>query len=212
MTEFEKYIDERKKLGAVDRDGFYGCQCMDLWNDYCEKCLNLTGVGASVAKKVLDNPIVQNNFEIIKNFPEFITQAGDAAVFTGNDTGHISIVLSADIKKFKSLDQNWQPQQLTEEIHSYFDLAPIYFLRPKNREPFQEKKESSYRYSIGQKVRFSTCYRSAYDEIGWFKAIPAGKMYKNYGTITRIEKGSNNPYLLDDGMCWVNDGDIREVL
>lgn len=64
----------------------------------------------------------------------------------------------------------------------------------------------AYAHSIGEHVVFSTCYVSSTDPIG--KAIPARKMIKNHGVITRIVDAAN-PYLLDDGMCWVNDGDIR---
>lgn len=65
-------------------------------------------------------------------------------------------------------------------------------------------------YSVGQKVRFSTCYKSSTAPNS--EAILAGKMSKDNGTITKIVKGAKNPYLLDNGLCWVNDGDIREVL
>lgn len=66
------------------------------------------------------------------------------------------------------------------------------------------------KYHVGQKVRFSTCYASSTDPIA--KAIPATKMLRDNGTITKIIAGAHNPYLLDNGLCWVNSGDIREVL
>lgn len=79
--------------------------------------------------------------------------------------------------------------------------------------PCNESEQSQeYKYRIGQKVRFSTCYKSSADPIGFEHAIKAENMSRNIGTITKINKGSNNPYLLDNGLCWVNDGDIREVL
>ena len=65
----------------------------------------------------------------------------------------------------------------------------------------------STKYKEGDKVVFSTCYASSTDPIA--KAIPASKMARNYGEITRISPGAHNPYLLDGGLCWVNDGDIR---
>ena len=33
-------------------------------------------------------------------------------------------------------------------------------------------------------------------------------MSRNHGVITKIVD-AQNPYLLDNGLCWVNDGDIR---
>lgn len=59
---------------------------------------------------------------------------GDIAVFTGGEFGHVSICYGeGDINSFKTIDQNWKPQQLTDEWHDYFYLAPIVFLRPKNQ-------------------------------------------------------------------------------
>lgn len=66
------------------------------------------------------------------------------------------------------------------------------------------------KYGVGQKVRFSTCYKSSTAPNS--EAIIASKMVRDNGTITKIKTGAKNPYLLDDGLCWVNDGDIREVL
>lgn len=72
------------------------------------------------------------------------------------------------------------------------------------------KPEPTLKYREGMKVRFSTCYVSSTDRIE--SAIPARKMLRDTGTITRTIPGAKNPYLIDEGLCWVNDGDIREVL
>lgn len=63
------------------------------------------------------------------------------------------------------------------------------------------------KYKVGDHVVFSTCYASSTDPIS--KAISASKMERNHGVITKIVPGTRNPYLLDAGLCWVNDGDIR---
>lgn len=34
-------------------------------------------------------------------------------------------------------------------------------------------------------------------------------MARNHGVITGTYPGTRNPYLLDNGLCFVNDGDIR---
>lgn len=65
----------------------------------------------------------------------------------------------------------------------------------------------STKYAIGQHVVFSTCYTSSTAPNS--EAIAAANMARNHGTITRIVSGAKNPYLLDNGLCWVNDGDIR---
>lgn len=70
---FDDYITWRIEAGPVDKDGAYGYQCMDLYNDYCELVLELYGdTGAPLAKDILNNPYVQENFERIDNYPEFI--------------------------------------------------------------------------------------------------------------------------------------------
>lgn len=73
-----------------------------------------------------------------------------------------------------------------------------------------ETKPNTTVYKVGDRVRFSTCYKSSTDDIS--KHIKARNMIRDTGKITRIVEGAKNPYLLDNGLCWVNDGDIREVL
>lgn len=63
------------------------------------------------------------------------------------------------------------------------------------------------KYKEGDHVVFSTCYASSTDPIS--KAIPASEMARKHGVITKIIPGAHNPYLLDAGLCWINDGDIR---
>lgn len=66
---------------------------------------------------------------------------------------------------------------------------------------------SGTKHKVGEHVVFSTCYVSSSDPNS--RAIQAANMARNHGVITSIKVGSKNPYLLDNGMCWVNDGDIR---
>ena len=63
------------------------------------------------------------------------------------------------------------------------------------------------KYKEEDHVVFSTCYASSTDPTS--KAITASEMDRNHGVITKIVPGTRNPYLLDAGLCWVNDGDIR---
>ena len=62
-------------------------------------------------------------------------------------------------------------------------------------------------YKLGDHVVFSTCYRSSTAPIE--EHLTAAQMLRSHGVITRIAEGARNPYLLDGGLCWVNDGDIR---
>lgn len=66
---------------------------------------------------------------------------------------------------------------------------------------------SGTKYKVGHHVTFSTCYKSSTDPVS--KHISASEMTRNHGVITKIVAGAHNPYLLDNGLCWVNDGDIR---
>ena len=69
------------------------------------------------------------------------------------------------------------------------------------------EQPSGNAHGIGEDVVFSTCYTSSTAPNS--EAIPTGNMLKNHGVITYIAEGAANPYLLDNGMCWINDGDIR---
>ncbi len=63
-----------------------------------------------------------------------------------------------------------------------------------------------YAHAIGEHIIFSTCYKSSTAPVS--EHINASAMSRNHGTITKIVD-AQNPYLLDNGLCWVNDGDIR---
>lgn len=131
---FDEWVNAKKAQGSIDRDGAYGAQCMDLYNDYCEEVIGITGVGASYAKDVIYNQNVKNNFKIVKNYGDYIPPKGAIAVWQGWTYGHVAIVLSAELMTFKSLDQNWNNHQYIEEItHDYTSGTPLYFLEPNNR-------------------------------------------------------------------------------
>lgn len=132
---FNEFVEDVKRKGGVDTDGYYGKQCMDLYNYYCRHVLELGGnTGADYAKNILRNNYVMENVQRINNYAAFVPQKGDIAVWTGEIYGHVAICLGqADINTFKTIDQNWKLQKLTEEVHNYTYLAPLVFLRPKNQ-------------------------------------------------------------------------------
>lgn len=218
---FNEFLSKVKSTGGVDTDGYYGQQCMDLYNYYCNNVLGVQNVGADCAKNILNNPNIMNNVKRINNYPEFVPQKGDIAVWTGTRYGHVAICLGeGDRQAFKTIDQNWayDKRLLTEEWHNYDYLGPIVFLRPYNQENIVEKKIEEVKpnngypmtHKVGDKVRFSTCYISSTAPNN--EAIPSNQMSRDIGVITRIEEGAKNPYLLDNGLCWINDGDIRETI
>ena len=95
-------------------------------------------------------------------------------------------------------------------INGYVDVNICYrnfpqVIRGNTSKPNVEKQDIQRKHAIGEHVVFTTCYTSSKDPQS--KAILAKKMTRNHGVITKIVN-ARNPYLLDDGFCWVNDGDI----
>ena len=151
-----------------------------------------------------------NNVQRIDNYLEFVPQKGDIAVGDVGGYGHVCICLGeGNINYFKSLDQNWIPQTLTEQNHNYLDMGKLVFLRPNNQSNLVDEQpapsEQSTKFKIGDRVVFSSYYTSSTDDIN--QAYIAKQWIT--GTITNINKGSRNPYLIDNGRCWINDGDVR---
>lgn len=98
----------------------------------------------------------------------------------------------------RTLDMGWQRfLDMVQEELDKLNTADVQIPQPMQR---------SYAHSIGEHVIFSTCYRSSTDPIS--AHLSAAQMSRNHGVITKIVDAPN-PYLLDDNLCWVNDGDIR---
>lgn len=75
----------------------------------------------------------------------------------------------------------------------------------------QESEETNdeFAHALGETVRFTTCYRSSTDAAAIKNYIPANQMMRDTGKITRrLKVNGVSTYLLDNGLCWVNDGDI----
>lgn len=136
-------------------------------------------------------------------------KVGAIACYNGGRYGHVAIVEELYDDGTMLISESDYVQKIVfrtrvvgqkENVYGYalqgFILCPIEF----------EEEIINNKYKIGDRIIFSTCYSSSTDTID--KAIPANKMARNYGTITKIVN-ARNPYLLDNGLCWVNDGDIR---
>ncbi len=96
-------------------------------------------------------------------------------------------------------------------INGKVDMNYMYtdYINVKPEAPAEEQQTTpvAHAHGVGENVVFSTCYKSSTAPIN--EAIPADQMKVNHGVITKIVDGAPNPYLLDNGLCWVNDGDIR---
>ena len=86
------------------------------------------------------------------------------------------------------------------------EIRPVETAAEPAQTPAPQPAPRTYVHAVGEHVVFSTCYASSTDPTS--KAIPATSMSRNHGMITKIVDAAN-PYLLDNGLCWVNDGDIR---
>lgn len=84
--------------------------------------------------------------------------------------------------------------------YSYRDFATIIPSLGKNGFPNQETniQDLVYRYEIGDHVRFHHVFLTSQSD------TPL-KPYRDVGTISRIEQGARNPYLIGKDQGWVND-------
>lgn len=100
----------------------------------------------------------------------------------------------------RTLDMGWQRfLDMVQEEQNQLNTANV-------QEAVSQPAQRTYAHKIGEHVVFSTCYRASTDPIS--AHLSAAQMSKKHGVITRIVDAAN-PYLIDDGLCWVNDGDIR---
>ncbi len=190
---FNEFINKVKSMGGIDKDGAYGKQCMDLWNYYAVNVLGLQDgkTGASCAKEILNNSYVMQNVERINNYPEFVPQKGDVAVWTGGQYGHVAICLGiGNVNTFISLDQNWQSQKLTEETHNYTYLAPLVFLRPKNQTNIQEREKFWVRVDKEEAAVRSEPNQNS-PQVG-SKVLYKGNTFEAIGTVEGENVGGNN--------------------
>lgn len=81
--------------------------------------------------------------------------------------------------------------------------------------PSKPAPQSTYKYSVGQTVTVGGVYldsTNASKAAGGNKYVPAAKLAKNYGTITKqLKVGNASVYLLDNGFGWINDGDVAKL-
>ena len=62
------------------------------------------------------------------------------------------------------------------------------------------------KYHVGDVVKYSSCYSSSTDPIDKAHHVSGA------GAITKVKAGTRNPYLIENGRCWCNDGDIRSKI
>jgi hypothetical protein len=93
---------------AVDYDGYYGYQCVDLYDQYCLEVLGVRPPLVNGAKDIW-NSYPTGSFNRVANTPSGVPKKGDVMIWgTGVGTyGHVAIIVDANVNTFRSLDQNW---------------------------------------------------------------------------------------------------------
>ena len=92
---------------SIDTDGYYGAQCKDFVNAYCQQNWGFTPPGNAKDLIYYNYP---SGWQKIQNTPDFLPQPGDIAVWTYGSFatyGHCGIITSANLSTFTSVDQNW---------------------------------------------------------------------------------------------------------
>lgn len=92
---------------AVDFDGYYGPQCVDLAQQYNKELFNgpfLSGNGA----KDIWNTYPQSIYDRVANSPTGVPNPGDIIIWGSSygPYGHIAICIEANVNNFKCLSQN----------------------------------------------------------------------------------------------------------
>lgn len=165
-------------------------------------------VGIYASKHIFDT-ILNKDFLTYSGCKVWVAQWNEKCTYTGiyemwqySDCGSIP-------GSSERTDMNYYYGEIKDNLPGNPAATSV---KVENKQPtsIPQTTKPAYKYKVGQRVRFSTCYKSS--TAGNEKAIGTNKMLRNNGVITCIKDGARNPYLLDGGLCWVNDGDIREVL
>ena len=125
---------------AIDYDGVYGVQCVDLVKHYIKNVLEFTpqSIGNAIEyyNKRNTSSYLKENFKWIDNYKELIPQAGDICVFTSKSgKGHISVATGEGTTSyFYSYDENYpsgKHEPMTLIKHSYKSFLGVH--RPYNQ-------------------------------------------------------------------------------
>lgn len=124
---FKKYNNQ-----LLDDDGYYGGQCMDVYQRYTKEVLKLQEIRVPAAADVWTN--FPDGYEQIVNTPTNNPQEGDVVIWGKSDSlpyGHIAVCSTGDKDSFTSFDQNWPlGSSCHYQTHNYLDV--VGWLRPKS--------------------------------------------------------------------------------
>lgn len=130
---YDEFIKEYNGK-AIDYDGGYGVQCVDLAKLYLDKVfgIKIGAIGNAEAywRRYNEIPALKDNFIQTSGIP----QKGDIIVWGKelSEHGHIAIATGdGNLQKFTSYDQNWGIKNMHQVEHSYFAVSGL--LRAKDQ-------------------------------------------------------------------------------
>lgn len=201
------------RLGGIGRyeNGVRIFDCVGLikcfiWHDYSSS--NASYYGKTCPDKnetgFFNEAIEKGTIDTIPEIPGLMVyQPGHIGVYLGN--GQVIEATAAFDKKivityFKGNHPDTSYKRTT---------WTHWFKMPYLTYDAQEETNDEFAHALGETVRFTTCYRSSTDAAAIKNYIPANQMMRDTGKITRrLKVNGVSTYLLDNGLCWVNDGDI----
>lgn len=124
---------------AIDYDGVWGAQCVDLVRQYIKEVLNTVqppAVGDKGAAHLWDNYLPQH-YDRFVNTLWAIPQPGDIVIWNrnaGGGHGHVAIIESANLMSFRAFSQN-DPMGSYSHLKTYYYKNVIGWLRVKKTAP-----------------------------------------------------------------------------
>lgn len=105
---FDEFINKYDGK-AIDWDGNYGPQCVDLYRQYVKEVLSFPQSPPVPGAKDIWDTYLPEYFKRIENTPTGVPEKGDVVIFgTGlGRYGHVSIFIEGTTSKFTSFDQNY---------------------------------------------------------------------------------------------------------
>lgn len=210
---WESFYNEFLGKGT-DTDGVYDVQCVDLIKAFLAKAgyPNPTrAIGGTGYAKEIWNRRHELGYDDYFDYVQ-VMEPGDWCVWDNCSAcpeSHVAMFIKDNGNGTgQFLGQNQSYSNSPADVITLPYAGSLGALRYKG---YIKESESTVisgtNYKVGDHVIFSTCYKSSTAPIS--EHLKASEMVRNHGTITRIVEGANNPYLLDEGLCWVNNGDIR---
>src|SRR3990167_1301627 len=124
---------------GIDFDGYYGFQCMDLYQQYNKECVGGLRVYANAYE--MWTRYDKEKYIRIENLPDNVPLGGDVIIWNqnaGGGFGHIAVFSHGDAKTFTSFDQNWPTGSTCHfQPHNYINVQG--WLRPKMAPPVVEE-------------------------------------------------------------------------